>query len=78
MSYFLNRVPYKKIEKKTLMSYGEKKPNPKYLKVCGCLIKVNILINKKRKIRPKIVNCLLGIFCIVLLIDSWLLNLYMA
>ena len=28
-----------------------------YLKVWECLAKVNIPINKKRKIRPKIIDC---------------------
>ena len=50
--------------------WRKREPNLKYLKVWGCLVKVNILINKKRKIK-KNVNCiLLDIFYIILLIDS--------
>ena len=33
------------------------KPNLKYLRVWGCLTKVNIPINKKRKIGPKTIDC---------------------
>ena len=40
-----------------------------------CLANVNIPINKKRKIGPKTVDCLLDIFCIVLLIDFLAINL---
>ena len=52
---FLGMVSYKKNLKIIFISYGEKKreSNLKYLKVWGCLVKVNIPINKKRKVEKK-------------------------
>jgi len=67
-------VPYKFFEKTPYELWRKKESNLKYLKVWGCLEKVNIPINKKRKIGPKLlIMFLLDIRCIVLLIDSWLL-----
>ena len=69
--HFLNRVPSKKFEKTCYQLWRKKEPNLKYLKVWECLSKVNIPINKKRKIGPKLlIMFLLYILCIVLLIDS--------
>ena len=34
-----------------------RKPSLSYLRTCGCLAKVNIPINKKRKLGPKTVDC---------------------
>ena len=59
--HILNSVPYKNFEKTIYELWRKREPNLKYLKVWGCLAKVNILINKKRKIGPKTVNCLLSI-----------------
>ena len=50
----LNRVPYNFFLKKPLMSYREKRTKSETL---GCLEKINIPINKKRKIVPKTIDC---------------------
>ena len=55
--HILNRVPYKNFEKTPYELRRKREPNLKYLKVWGCLAKVNIPINKKRKIGPKTVDC---------------------
>ena len=55
--HILNRVPYKNFEKTPYELWRKREPNLKYLKVWGCLAKVNIPINKKRKIGPKTVDC---------------------
>ena len=52
------RVPYKFFEKTPYELWRKKEQNLKYLKVWGCLANVNIPINKKRKMRPKIVDYL--------------------
>jgi hypothetical protein len=36
-----------------------RKPSLSYLRTCGCLIKVNVSINKKRKLGPKTVECVI-------------------
>ena len=36
-----------------------RKPSLSYLRTLGCLAKVNVPIPKKRKLRPKIVDCVL-------------------
>ena len=48
--HILNRVPYKNFEKTPYELWRKREPNLKYLKVWGCLEKVNIPINKKKKI----------------------------
>jgi len=53
--HILNNMPYKNFEKTIYELWRKREPNLKYLKVWGCLAKVNILINKKRKIGSK--NC---------------------
>ena len=42
-------TPFKEWEKKRLILA--------YLRTWGCLAKVNVPINKKQKLRPKIVDC---------------------
>jgi hypothetical protein len=37
----------------------ERKPSLSYLRTWGCLVKVNGPINKKRKLGPKIVDCVI-------------------
>ena len=54
--HILNRVPYKIFEKTPHELWRKREPNLKYLKVWGCLVKVNIPINKKRKIEPKTID----------------------
>nr|KYP31709.1 Retrovirus-related Pol polyprotein from transposon TNT 1-94 [Cajanus cajan] len=55
--HILNRIPYKNSDKTPYELWKNRKPNLKYLKVWWCLAKVNIPINKKRKIGPKTVDC---------------------
>jgi len=54
--HILNRVPYKNFEKIPYELWRKRESNLKYLKVWECLEKVNIPINKKRKIGPKTVD----------------------
>ena len=49
-------TPYKFFEKISYELWRKREPNMKYLKVWGCLAKVNVHINKKRKIGPKMVD----------------------
>jgi hypothetical protein len=42
-------IPFKEWEKKIL--------NLSYLRIWGCLAKVNVPINKKRKLSPKTIDC---------------------
>nr|KYP49849.1 Retrovirus-related Pol polyprotein from transposon TNT 1-94 [Cajanus cajan] len=55
--HILNRIPYKILDKNPYELWKNRKPNLKYLKVWECLAKVNIPINKKRKIGPKTLDC---------------------
>jgi hypothetical protein len=50
----LNRVPMKSKEKTRWIGI---KPLLSYLRTWGCLAKVNVPINKKRKLGPKTVDC---------------------
>ena len=54
-----NNFQYISFFKKNYELWKKREPNLKYLKVWGCLVKVNILINKKRKIKKK----MLIVFC---------------
>jgi len=49
-------VPYKFFEKPPYEFWRKRESNLKYLKRWGCLANVNIPVNKKRKIGPKIVG----------------------
>jgi hypothetical protein len=44
-------------EKTPYEEYIWRKPLLSYLRTCGCLAKVNVPINKKRKLGPKTVDC---------------------
>jgi len=72
-------VPYKNFEKIPYELWRKREPNLKYLKVWGYLAKVNIPINKKRKIGPKIVDYVfVGYSLRSTTYSSWLLNFYMV
>ena len=69
--HILTKVPYNFFKKTPYELWRKREQNLKYLKVWGYLAKVNILINMKRKIGPKLlIMFLLDILCILLLIDS--------
>jgi hypothetical protein len=51
-----NRVPMKNKEKTLYEERIGRKPSLSYLRTWGCLAKVNVPINKKRKFGPKIVD----------------------
>jgi hypothetical protein len=55
--HVLNRVPMKNKEKTPYEEWIGRKPSLSYLHTWGCLDKVNVLINKKRKLGHKIVDC---------------------
>ena len=64
-NYVLNRIPHKKTNSTPNELWKGRPPSYKYLKVCGCLEKVEILVPKKTKIGPKTVDCLLVMLRIV-------------
>jgi hypothetical protein len=53
----LNRVPIKNKETTPFEEWGRKTLNLSYMRTWGCLAKVNVPNNKKRKLRPKTVDC---------------------
>ena len=55
--HVLNRVPTKNKEITQFEKWKKKRLNLLYLRTWGCLAKVNVPINKKRKLRPKTVDC---------------------
>ena len=55
--HVLNKVPTKNKEITPFEEWEKKKLNISYLRTWGCLAKVNVPINKKRKLGPKIVDC---------------------
>jgi hypothetical protein len=55
--HVLNRVPIKNKEKTSYEDWIGRKPLLSYLHTRGCLAKVNVLINKKRKLSSKTVDC---------------------
>jgi hypothetical protein len=55
--HILNRVPTKNKEITLFEEWEKKRLNLSYLRTWGCLAKVNVPINKKRKLRHKIVDC---------------------
>jgi hypothetical protein len=55
--HILNKVPMKNKEKTSYKEWIERKPSLSYLHTWGCLAKVNMPINKKRKLGPKTVDC---------------------
>jgi hypothetical protein len=50
-------VPTKNKEITPFEEWFKKKVNLSYLRTWGCLAMVNVLINKKRKLGPKTVDC---------------------
>ena len=55
--HVLNRVPTKNKEMTPFEEQEKKRLNLSYLRTWGCLAKVNVPINKKRKLRPKTIDC---------------------
>jgi transposase InsO family protein len=55
--HVLNNVPTKNKEITPFKEWEKKKLNISYLRTWGCLAKVNVQINKKRKLGPKTVDC---------------------
>jgi hypothetical protein len=55
--HVLNKVPTKNKEITPFEECEKKKLNFSYLRTWGCLAKVNVPINKKRKLGPRIVDC---------------------
>jgi hypothetical protein len=55
--HVLNKFPTNNKEITPFEDGENKKLNIFYLRTWGCLAKVDVLINKKRKLGPKIVNC---------------------
>jgi transposase InsO family protein len=56
--HVLNQVPIKNKEITPFEEWEKKRENLLYLRTWGCLAKVNVPINKKCKLRPKIVDCI--------------------
>src|SRR6266699_1100275 len=52
-----NTIPNKNKDKTPYEEWAGRKPSLSYLRTWGCLDKVNIPIPKKRKLGPKIVDC---------------------
>jgi hypothetical protein len=57
VSHVVNRVSIKNKEITPFEKWEKKILNLSYLHTWGCLAKVNMPINKKRKLRPKTVDC---------------------
>ena len=56
--HVLNRVPPKNKELTPFEEWEKRKPTLSYLRTWGCLAKVNVPINKKRKLAPNTVDCI--------------------
>jgi hypothetical protein len=56
LCHVVNRVPMKNKEKTPYEKWIGKKPSLSYLRRWDCLAKVNVPINKKRKLGPKTVD----------------------
>jgi len=56
-SHVLNRVPNRNKDHTPYEIWIGRKPSLSYLRTWGCLAKVNVPINKKRKSGPKTVDC---------------------
>jgi hypothetical protein len=55
--HVLNKVPTNNKEITPFEEWKKRKLNISYLCACGCLAKVNVPINKKRKLGSKTVDC---------------------
>jgi hypothetical protein len=60
--HVLNKVPTKNKEITPFEDWERRKLNISYLRMWGCLAKVNVPINKKRKLGPKIVHCVFLVY----------------
>jgi hypothetical protein len=56
--HILNRAPIKNKEITPFEKCEKKRVNLSYLCTWGCLAKVNVSINKKRNLGPKIIDCI--------------------
>jgi hypothetical protein len=56
--HILNIVPMQNKEKTPYEEWIGSTPSLSYLRTWGCLAKVNVSINKRRKLGPKIVDCI--------------------
>nr|AAW57815.1 putative polyprotein [Oryza sativa Japonica Group] len=56
-NHVLNRVPNRNKDKTPYEIWIGRKPSLSYLRTWGCLAKVNVPITKKRKLGPKIMDC---------------------
>jgi hypothetical protein len=56
--HVLNRIPMGKEEKTPYEKWVGRKPSLSYLRTWGCMAKVNVPINKKRKLGPRTVDCI--------------------
>ena len=56
-SHVLNRVPNRNKDHTPYEIWIGRKPSLSYLRTWRCLAKVNVPINKKRKLGPKTVDC---------------------
>jgi hypothetical protein len=56
--HVLNRVPMKNKKKTPYEEWIGRRPSLSYLRTWGCLAKVNVPINNKRKLGPKTVDCI--------------------
>jgi hypothetical protein len=56
--HVLNRVSIKNKEITPFEKWEKKRVNLSHLRTWGCLAKVNVSINKKRKLGPKTVDCI--------------------
>ena len=57
VSHVLDRVSNRNKDQTPYEIWIERKPSLSYLRTWGCLAKINIPINKKRKLGPKTVDC---------------------
>ena len=57
VSHVLDRVSNRNKDQTPYEIWIERKPSLSYLRTWGCLVKVNVPINKKRKLGPKTVDC---------------------
>jgi hypothetical protein len=55
--HVLNRVLTKNKEITPFDEWEKKRLNLSYMRTWGCLVKVNVSINQKRKLGPKTVDC---------------------
>ena len=80
--HVLNRVPMQNKEITPFEEWEKKRLTLFYLRTWGCLAKVHVPINKKRKLGPKTVDCVFLGYAIhsvsyrFLIINSKILDIY--